>query len=143
MAGSLHAEIFTSKGMGYETIESRESKTAKEIGYIEMDSIFSPVLLTGIKIENVRVGKMTNWEKIILNIKTDGTLSPEKAFEDSVKLLIEQFKVLLPGDSKEKKEDVSKEDLEVSEEKDEEKKEEVDEEEKEEKTKKRGRPKKS
>lgn len=145
MAGSFHAEIFVSRGMGYETIESRESKTAKEIGYIEMDSIFSPVLLVGINIENVRVGKMTNWEKIVLNIKTDGTILPEEAFNESIKILIEQFSVLLSGASKKKKEKKIEEDSK-------EEKEGVDEssdleitedEEKVEVTKKRGRPKKS
>lgn len=137
MAGSIHAEIFVSKGIGYETIESRENKKAKEIGYIEMNSIFSPVLLVGINIENVRVGKMTNWEKIVLNIKTDGTISPEEAFNESVKILIDQFSILIPDKPKEKieKEPIVKEDsLEI---------EDNAKEEKEEKTKKRGRPKKS
>jgi len=111
MAGSMQAEIFTSQGLGYQTIESREAKHAKEIGYIEMDSIFSPVLLVGIQIDNVRVEKMTNWEKISLNIKTDGTISPEDAFNESVKILIEQFSVLnLEGSKKksDKKEDEKK-----------------------------------
>ena len=131
--------------MGYETMESRENKTAKEIGYIEMDSIFSPVLLVGINIENVRVGKMTNWEKIVLNIKTDGTILPEEAFNESIKILIEQFSVLLPDASKKKKEKKLEEDSKGE-------KEGVDEssdleitedEEKVEVIKKRGRPKKS
>ena len=93
MAGSFEAEILVSKGLGYETIESRENKE-KEIGYIEMDSLFSPVLGVGIKVENVRVGKMTNWDKLILDVKTDGTMTPEEAFHQSVAILLEQFNAL-------------------------------------------------
>jgi len=104
MPGSLNAEIYVSKGMGYETIESREKKS-KELGYIDMDSIFSPVISAGVKIENVRVGKMTNWDKLILDIKTDGTITPEEAFEASTDILIEQFTALVPKreEKKEKK----------------------------------------
>ena len=76
MAGSLKAEIYVKQGIGYETIENREKKV-KEIGYIEMDSIFSPILSVGIKIENVRVGKMVNWDKLIFNITTDVTIRAE------------------------------------------------------------------
>lgn len=94
MAGSLNAEIFVSKGMGYEMIENREKKE-KEIGYIEMDSIFSPIVSVGVNLENVRVGKQTNYDKLILDIKTDGTITPKEAFEKSVKILIEQFDSLL------------------------------------------------
>ena len=90
MAGSLVAEILVEKGMGYVMVENREKKE-KEIGFIEIDSIFSPVLKVGIKVDNVRVGKLTNFDKLILDIKTDGTISPEEAFNESAKILIEQF----------------------------------------------------
>jgi len=137
MAGSLEAEIFVRKGMGYETLESREEKSS-EIGYIEMDSIFSPVYNVGIKVDNVRVGKMTNWEKLILDVKTDGTISPEEAFEKSVEILINQFNALVKGGEIEAKEEVEEEEKEKIEDKKEEDSEEAPTEEK----KKRGRPKK-
>jgi DNA-directed RNA polymerase subunit alpha len=94
MSGSLTADIFVSRGMGYEPIEARENKS-KEIGYIEMDAVFSPILKVGVRVENVRVGKMTNWDKLILNITTDGTITPKDAFKQAVKILIEQFTALL------------------------------------------------
>ncbi len=93
MAGSLKATIFVRKGMGYEMVENRETKE-KRVNYIEMDSIFSPVTHVGINVENARVGKMTNWDKITLNITTDGTITPEEAFNESVKILIEQISAL-------------------------------------------------
>lgn len=90
MAGSLTMEIFVKGGRGYETIENRVDDV-KETGYIDIDSIFSPVISVGIKVENVRVGNMTNWDKLILNILTDGTIDPEDAFKKSVSMLLDQF----------------------------------------------------
>lgn len=107
MAGSLNMEIFVSRGRGYETVESREEKI-HEIGYIEIDSIFSPILAVGINVENVRVGKMTNWDKLILNILTDGTITPENAFKQAVEILISQFNALLGEEVKKEEEIVSK-----------------------------------
>jgi DNA-directed RNA polymerase subunit alpha len=93
MSGSLQMEIYVAQGRGYETIESRE-KVKRELGYIEIDSAFSPVMTVSVNIENVRVGKMTNWEKLVMGITTDGTISVEDAFNESVKVLIEQFSAL-------------------------------------------------
>ncbi|MBU4455078.1 DNA-directed RNA polymerase subunit alpha [Patescibacteria group bacterium] len=98
VAGSLNMEIYASRGKGYEMVESREEKK-HEIGYIEIDSIFSPIRAVGINIENVRVGKMTNWDKLILDITTDGTITPEEAFNESVKILIKQFSFLIGAET--------------------------------------------
>lgn len=157
MAGSISFELMVGKGMGYEMIENREEKTS-EVGWIEMDSIFSPILSVGIKVDSVRVGKMTNWDKLVVDIKTDGTVSPENAFKQSVKILIEQFKSLTAKKAvkeeikadKEDEEDKNTKDKEKDEQAKEEKKADVetsqgasDETEKDEKIKKkRGRPKK-
>jgi DNA-directed RNA polymerase subunit alpha len=94
MAGRLDAEIFAKRGMGYEMIENRESKS-NEIGYIEMYSIYSPIFSVGVEISNVRVGKMTNWDRLTLKIISDGTITPEEAFKNSVKILTEQFNALI------------------------------------------------
>jgi len=139
MAGQMKAVILVTRGMGYDTIESREARQAagekkeKEIGFIEMDSIFSPVMAVGIKVENVRVGKMTNWDRLILEIKTDGTISPQDAFQAANAILIEQFSAL----SREEKPEVVK-DAVVEEKTEIEETEESDDEPK----KRRGRPKK-
>jgi DNA-directed RNA polymerase subunit alpha len=134
MAGSLNMEIYVSQGRGYQPVENVESEN-KEIGYIEMDSIFSPVLSVSVKVENARVGKMTNWDKLVLDITTDGTITSREAFEQSVAILIQQFNSLL------NKEEAATEKKKQVEKKDEAKVEAA--EEGEEKTKKRGRPKKS
>ena len=138
MAGNLSMEIYVSKGKGYESVESREKKNT-EIGYIEIDSIFSPVLNVGINIENVRVGKMTNWEKLVLTILTDGTIEPEQAFNESTKILIAQFNSLLKEEALEAPKEEAAETAEAEEEVTEEASEEI----KEGASKRRGRPKKS
>lgn len=94
MAGKLSMEIYVSRGLGYETIENRENRK-KEIGYIEIDSVFSPLKAVGIAIENTRVGKMTNWDKLTLNVETDGTVTPEEVFDNAVAILLKQFNSLV------------------------------------------------
>jgi len=93
-SGSLEMEIFVKEGRGYRIAEGAK-KDSKEISYIEIDSVFSPVLLAKIDVENTRVGKMTNWDKLILEIRTDGTITPEEAFKESVKVLVNQYTSLL------------------------------------------------
>lgn len=97
MAGNLEMEIFATHGMGYETIEVRENRK-KEIGYIDIDSIYSPVRSVGVNIENTRVGKMTNWDKLTLDITTNGTIDAEEAFNQSVQILIDQYNALINVD---------------------------------------------
>lgn len=94
-SGSLEMEIVVREGRGYRMAEGLK-KENREIGYIEIDSIFSPVIVVSISIENTRVGKMTNWDKLILNVKTDGTISAENAFNEAVKILVEQYTSFLP-----------------------------------------------
>jgi len=111
MAGSLSMEIFIGRGRGYRPVEVAEDKEKKnEIGYIEMDAIFSPVLAVGLNVENVRVGNMTNWDKLIMDIITDGTMEPEEAFNNSIKMLVEQFKSLSPKVEKQEKSSKKEED---------------------------------
>jgi DNA-directed RNA polymerase subunit alpha len=100
MSGSLNMEIFVEKGRGYRPVEAEENKgKEKDAGTIDMDAAFSPIQSVSVNVENVRVGKMTNWDKLILNISTDGTITPREAFEDSVKILIDQFNSLIGGDA--------------------------------------------
>ncbi len=93
-AGSLDIEITVQEGRGYKMAENVK-KDAREIGYIEIDSIFSPVTLVSISVENTRVGKMTNWDKLVLDIKTDGTITAENAFNEAVKILVDQYSSFL------------------------------------------------
>ncbi len=107
--GSLNMEITVANGRGYQPVEQKEKKN-EDIGFIEVDAVYSPVLKVGIDVENIRIGKMTNWDKLILDITTDGTLDPKEAFDQSVDVLVDQFQALQSGDSNEEEgEDVGEE----------------------------------
>ncbi|MCX6794411.1 MAG: DNA-directed RNA polymerase subunit alpha [Candidatus Falkowbacteria bacterium] len=93
-AGSLDIEITVKEGHGYKLADDTK-KDNREIGYIEIDSIFSPVTIVSINVENTRVGKMTDWDKLVLNVKTDGTISAENAFKEAVKILVDQYSSFL------------------------------------------------
>ncbi|MCF7860061.1 DNA-directed RNA polymerase subunit alpha [Patescibacteria group bacterium] len=92
---SLDIEIMARPGRGYRMNEGSKRENS-ELGYIEIDSIFSPVLAVSLDVENTRVGKMTNWDKLLIDLKTDGTLSPMEAFNQASEILVNQFSALLP-----------------------------------------------
>ncbi len=64
------------------------------MGAIAIDGIFSPVERVNFTVEDMRVGKRTDYDRIILEIKTDGTITPEEAYTESVKVLLEQFNAI-------------------------------------------------
>jgi DNA-directed RNA polymerase subunit alpha len=78
-------EIEVRKGRGYVTAEDNISEDA-EVGLIPVDSIFSPVYRVKYAIENTRVGKYTNYDRLVLEIWTDGTVSPEMALVEASKI---------------------------------------------------------
>lgn len=86
---SFEMEVTVSQGRGYVPTESREEEL--EPGVISIDSNFSPVEKVGFRVENVRVGQMTNWDKLIIDIQTDGSITPAQAVHMSVKDLLEHF----------------------------------------------------
>jgi DNA-directed RNA polymerase subunit alpha len=79
-------EMEVARGRGYVTAEENE-KEEHEIGMIYVDSAFSPVQRVRYSVENTRVGKLTNYDKLILEIWTNGTVHPEKALVESSKIL--------------------------------------------------------
>ncbi len=89
-------ELVVEQGRGYVTSEERES--AGEIGVMAIDALFSPVRNVAIKVENVRVGEITNYDKLIMTIESDGTITPEDAVRKSAKILIDHFKLLSGGE---------------------------------------------
>jgi len=112
----LEMEILVKEGRGYKMAEGAK-KENREIGYIQIDSIFSPVTLVSIEVKNTRVGKMTNWDKLILHVKTDGTINVEEAFNNAVNILVDQYNSLLPENrGKNEDDEVSEESEELGEE---------------------------
>jgi len=90
----LELEIRVEKGVGYSTLEERRRKEKLPIGTIEIDANFSPVVLVNSEVENMRVGEKTNYNRLRLYIKTDGTIDPLQAFDYSLSILTEQFSAL-------------------------------------------------
>ncbi len=89
-SAEFEAEITVEKGLGYTPVEQQERRE-KEIGSIAIDAIFNPVERVNLSVENMRVGKRTDYERIILEIKTNGTITPEKAYLNAVEILMAQF----------------------------------------------------
>lgn len=101
----LEMEIIIENGRGYVPSEARANKTS-EIGLIMIDALFSPVRNVGYKVQNVRVGEITNFDKLIMTIETDGTISPEDAVATSAKILLDHFNILVQKLSGEEVSDV-------------------------------------
>jgi len=89
----LEMEIEIDRGVGYVSVEARD-REEREIGVIAVDSIYSPVKRVNYEVENMRVGKRTDYDKITLEILTDGSIAPEEAFAKSVTILMNQFTAL-------------------------------------------------
>lgn len=85
----LEMEIRVEKGIGYSEVEERE-KEKLPIGVIAVDAIFSPVQKVNFRVENMRVGERTDFNKLILIIETDNSLLPQQAILEAIKIIKEQ-----------------------------------------------------
>ena len=86
-------DIVVEAGRGYRTIEESGEKRLHS-DMIALDAIFSPVIRVRYKVENTRVGQMTNLDKLLLTLETDGTLNPKDAFEEAAAILVNQYTAL-------------------------------------------------
>lgn len=82
----LRMELTVARGRGYRTAEENDSED-REIGVIPVDSSFSPVRRVRYRTENTRVGQLTDYDKLILEVWTDGTIDPEHAVVQAGKIL--------------------------------------------------------
>ncbi len=89
----LEMEIKVEKGTGYLSKESRMGKEKLEIGAIAIDAMFTPVKKVGFKTQNMRVGDRTDFDKVIFDIETDGTITPETAFSRASEILVNHFEM--------------------------------------------------
>lgn len=101
----LQVEITINKGRGYVPAEENEPVDA-EFGVIAIDSIFTPVRNVKYAVENYRVEQKTDYEKLVLEIDTDGSIHPKEALKEAAKVLIYHFmlfsdeKITLDSDDK-------------------------------------------
>lgn len=100
----LEIEIEVESGLGYSSVENRK-KGKLEVSKIAIDAIFSPIRKANYIIENMRVGERTDYNRLVFDVETDGTITPEEAFLSAGKILVNQFKVftLLEKEGKKKK----------------------------------------
>ena len=83
--GKLRMELTVERGKGYVPAE-RNKKEGQPIGVIPIDAIFSPVVKANFLIEKTRVGQDTDWDKLILEVWTDGTIPPDQAISEAARL---------------------------------------------------------
>ncbi len=85
---TVEMDLTVEKGVGYLSAERAE---ALPIGVIAIDAIFTPVRKVNYWVESMRVGQMTNYDRLTLEIETDGTIAPQDALSKSAAILVEQF----------------------------------------------------
>lgn len=79
-------------GRGYRTVE--ESAAKKQSDHIALDAVFTPVHRVRYKVENTRVGQITDLDKLVITVDTDGSITPRDAFEEASAILVNQYSAL-------------------------------------------------
>jgi len=91
--GELEIEMKVEHGLGYSPAEERKQEKLP-IGTILMDAIFSPIQKVNFRVENMRVGKRVDYNRLILEIETDGAKSPVEVFDEAVSILKNHYDYL-------------------------------------------------
>ena len=90
---SLSMEIEVEKGLGYVSVEQRR-KEKLPIGVIAVDAIFSPVKSVNFSVQSIRVGEGIDYNKVLMEVETDGSIQPEQAIKDAAGILVDHFKLV-------------------------------------------------
>ena len=90
----LYMEIMITKGRGYISAEKNKSEDLP-IGVIAVDSIYTPVERVNVTVENTRVGQITDYDKLTLDVYTNATLAPDEAVSLAAKVLSEHLKLFI------------------------------------------------
>jgi DNA-directed RNA polymerase subunit alpha len=85
----MEIELHLDKGRGY--VPAEENKSEQVVGYIPIDAIFTPIKNVKYSIENTRVEQKTDYEKLVVEIITDGSIHPEEALKGAARILIQHF----------------------------------------------------
>ena len=96
-SADLEMEIIVEQGRGYLPVEARENYKP-EIGMIAVDAIFTPIKSVHFDVSNVRVGQLTNYDKLELFMETDGTLSGQEASDIASHILVDHFTMMFSTD---------------------------------------------
>lgn len=88
----ISCEMTVERGFGYSPFEERKSDT---LGVIPVDALYSPVTLVNYKVETTRVGRLTNYDRLVLEVTTDGTIAPMEAVKEASKILVDHFQAIV------------------------------------------------
>ncbi|HVE80603.1 MAG TPA: DNA-directed RNA polymerase subunit alpha [Candidatus Dormibacteraeota bacterium] len=91
--GKVGMEIKLEKGRGYVPVEDRSDEKL-EVGMIAVDALYSPVRRVRYNVENTRVGQMTDLDRLVMDIETDGSISPQEAITQAADILVTHFSVV-------------------------------------------------
>ena len=91
---SLNIEIVVAKGFGYVSKETHQ-KEKVDIGTIAVDAIFTPIRRVNYEVDNMRVGDRTDYNRLRITVETDGTISPRRALEASIEIMVNQLKSVI------------------------------------------------
>ena len=118
-SAKLNIELHISKGRGYVPSEENKVKDAP-YGLIAIDSIFTPIRNVKYSIENTRVEQRTDYEKLLMDVKTDGTIHPEEAVKQASRILIQHLMIISdenisfgPGEDKNSEDTVDEQTLQL------------------------------
>lgn len=89
----LSLELTVEHGIGYSPIEARR-RTKMEIGELAVDAIFTPIRNVNFTVENMRLGERTDYNRLLLEIETDGTVQPEESLRQAADILLAQFSAI-------------------------------------------------
>jgi DNA-directed RNA polymerase subunit alpha len=93
--GRLACELVVGPGRGYVPVERRVEEEEKEIGWIQLDALYSPVRRVNYAVTNARVGQITDYDKLTLEVWTNGSVHPEDAVAYAAKILKEHLSIFI------------------------------------------------
>lgn len=100
----LDMEMTVKLGRGYITSE-RNKEEGLPIGVIPIDSIFSPIQRVNVRVENARVGRQTDYDRLIIEVWTDGSIKPDEAVYNAARILKDHLNIFTDGDTEEDEEE--------------------------------------
>lgn len=107
----LDMELFCDVGKGYVPAGAINKAHSDVVGVINIDALYSPVKRVSYRVENSRVGQFTDYDKLIMTIETNGTISPEQAVAYSARILQDQVQVFINFQEEEERQESKEQDL--------------------------------
>lgn len=90
---TFEMDLIVGRGRGFRPVEEKDKKQY-DLGTIVIDSIYTPIKDVGYNVEYTRVGDVTNYEKLTLNIETNGTISPSDAVKQTTQIIMDHFSII-------------------------------------------------